>query len=86
MNDVEKLPYAGWLEDGIRLLTEHDVKSIAIAALTGGEQVLTAYWEAGMADKAVMAAFIQGDAMLDMAMANAKMIVEAAEEEEEDGT
>lgn len=84
MNEIEKLPYAEWLEETIRLLTEQDVKCIALAAITRDEQVLTAYFDAVMADKVVMAAMIQADGMFDMTMTNAKMIVEAAEEQEED--
>ena len=87
MNEIEKLPYAEWLEGSIRALTEHDVKCIALAARVDDDQVLTAYFRADLADKAILAAFIQGDAMLDMAMSNARLIVDAAEdggEEDED--
>ena len=82
MNILEQ-PYAKWLEGTIRELTKHEVKSIALAAIVGGEQVLTGYYEASFSDKAIMAAFIQGDAMLDMAVSNAQLIVDAAEEDEE---
>ena len=83
MKDVKDLPYAGWLEGAIRALSERDVDCIAIAARTKDEEVLTAYYEASLSDKAVIAAFIQGDAMLDMAINNARMIVDAAEEDED---
>ncbi len=85
MKDIKTLPYAGWLEGAIRALMDKDVDCIAIAARTKNEEVLTAYYEASLSDKAVIAAFIQGDAMLDMAVNNAKLIVEAAEEEDDDG-
>ena len=85
MIDPSKLPYAEWLEETIRKLAENDVKCIALAAVVGTAEVLTAYYNANMADKAVMATMIQADGLFDMTLANAKMIVEAAEEQE-DGT
>lgn len=82
--DVNNLPYAEWLEKAIRLLAEQDVKCIAMAARVNDGEVLTAYYETEMADKALLATHIQGDALFDMALANAKTIVAAAEEQEDD--
>ena len=46
--------------------------------------ILTAYFAANMTDKAIMAVNIQGDALMDMTLANARMILDAAEEKEDD--
>ncbi len=84
MNDPRKLPYAAWLEESIKLLSEQDVKSICLAAIVNGGEALTAYYAADMTAMTVMAANIQADAMLQMVTANARMILDAAEEQEED--
>jgi hypothetical protein len=84
MKDPSKLPYAGWLEETIKKLMEHDVACIGLAAITGDHQILTAYFAANMTDKAIMAVNIQGDALMDMTLANARMILDAAEEQEDD--
>lgn len=81
--DVKMLPYAGWLEETIRLLSRQDVQSIALAAKVNDGEVLTAYFKADVSDKAVMATFINGDALFEMVKNNARLIVEAAEEQED---
>lgn len=47
-------------------------------------EVLTSYYETNAVDKALLDTHIQADAMFDMTLANARMIVEAAEEQEDD--
>lgn len=82
--DVEKLPYAGWLEDTIRLLSQQDVHCIGLAARINDGEVLTAYFNTDVADKALLATHIQADGLFEMTLANARRIVEAAEEQEGD--
>ena len=82
--DVQKLPYAGWLEDAIRLLSRQDVHCIGLAARVNKGEVLTAYFSADPSDKALLATHIQADGLFEMTLANARMIVEAAEEQEGD--
>ncbi len=85
MRDVKKLPYAGWLEESITLLAGQDVHSIGLAARVNDGEVLTAYFHADPAEKALLATHIQADGLFEMTLANAKLIVEAAEEEDDDG-
>lgn len=82
--DFEAMTYAPWLEETIRTMSTHEIRSIAIAAILEGEEdaTLTAYYLASMADKAVMAANINADAMYDMVMANALSIMRKAQEQE----
>lgn len=54
--DITKLPYAPWLEDTIREMTEHEVQSICIAVKVDGDAMLTGYWNADTQDKAMSAA------------------------------
>ncbi len=84
MTDPRELPYAGWLEEAIRLLSAQDVKSIGLAAIVNDGETLTAYYQANMTAMTVMAASIQADATLQMVTNNARMILDAAEEQEED--
>ena len=81
--DLNELPFASWLEDAVRALIEHNATAIAIAAGVQNDQVFTAYYNCGMAEKALLATHIHGDAMMDMVLANAGMILDAAEDAEE---
>ncbi len=82
MKDPNELPYAEWLEESIRTLAEEDAVSIGIAAILKNGEVYTAYYNAGIQDKLVLAENIHLDATYAMIKANARSIVEAAEEEE----
>ena len=82
MDTFEDIPYAQWLEDAIRVLTEHEVKSIGLVALIDSDEILTAYYHAGLAEKSLMATHINVDAMMDAVLANAKLIVATAENDE----
>lgn len=82
--DLNDVPFASWLEDSVWALIEQKATVIAIAAGVQNDQVLTMYYNCGMAEKALLATHINGDAMMDMVLANAGMILDAAEEEEED--
>ena len=80
--DITKLPYAPWLENAIRILTEHHVHSACIVARVENDTVLTGYWNASANDKAVLASNIQNDITLDLIRNNADLIKQAMEEEE----
>ena len=82
--DLNELPFASWLEDAVRGLIENKATVIAIAAGVQNDQVLTMYYNCGMAEKALLATHINGDAMMDMVLANAGLILDAAEDEEEE--
>lgn len=78
--DITKLPYAPWLEDTIREMTEHEAQSICIAVKVDGCAMLTGYWNADAQDKAIFAHHIQSDIILDIVQQNAGIIKEAMEE------
>ena len=81
--DVRQSPYAKWLEGFCRQVVEMKPERIGVCVLSEST-VLTAYYgEMCPEDKAVMAYHIQSDAIMDTVMANAKRIVEAAENDTE---
>ena len=80
--DITKLPYAPWLENSIRVLTEHDVHSACIVATVDDGDTMTGYWNADTQDKAIFAYNIQSDIVLDIVKQNADIIKRAMEEEE----
>ena len=83
MEGMEK--YAEWLEGFCREVVNHQPEKIGVVLLNSDGTALTGYWGGALAvDKAAMANHIQMDAMLDTVMANAKDVVAAAEEQEED--
>lgn len=82
----EKLkPYARFLETIAEQLVEYQPKKVCLCAILPGGEVLTGYFGGVESqDKAIMAHNINCDAVMDSVMANAKMIVQAAEEQEDE--
>ena len=84
--DVTKLPYAPWLENAIKVLSEHSVKSACIVANIESGDTLTGYWKANARDKAIFASNIQSDIVIDTIYGNASLIRQILEDagDEED--
>jgi hypothetical protein len=83
LEDITKTEYAGWLEEFIRNIMEHKPGKIGVCAILPDGSTLTSYFgEVYHTDKAVMGYSISLDATMDVINANAKDIVEAAEEQE----
>ena len=83
--DIKQSPYANWLEDMCAATMEHEPVAIGICMVDADGNALTSYYRnLGHVDKAIIAHHIYSDAMMDMVMANAADIVEAAEEQEEE--
>ena len=81
--DITKLPYAPWLEDTIREMTEHEVQSICIGAITQNGDTMTGYWNSDLQDKAVLASAILSDIVLGIVEQNIDVIKRAMEEGDE---
>ena len=82
----EKLkPYAEWLELLIKNLVEHQPDMIGVCAFLPDGDVLTSYFGGcNPSDKAEMGFHMTSDAHLDTMLANAGMIVAAAEESDDE--
>lgn len=84
MNEKLK-PYAGFLENFAELLVEYQPEKVCVCAILPSGEILTGYYgDTGPQDKAVMAHNINCDAVMDTVVANAKTIVRAAEEQEDE--
>lgn len=82
--DVNKSPYAEFLEKFCQTVIEGKPDKIAVVALMPDGTSLTAnYGDCGPFDIATMAFHLQTDAMFEIFKANAKEILEAAEEQED---
>lgn len=85
MDDVMNSPYAKWLEGLIQSILENKPVRIGICAVTDDGLVLTGYYgDCCPEDKYVMAYHIHADAFVDVAKANAREILAAAQEGDED--
>lgn len=80
----EKISWASWMEKNIEVLAQEGAQRIAVAAFTADGQVYTSYYMADLADKAMMATHIYADALLDVVLNNARLIVNTALEQEAD--
>ena len=84
MENVIQSKYAGWLEELIREIVEREPEIIA-AVFTGKDGLTYThyYGDCMPTDKAVMAHWVNSDAMMDTVFANAGLIMDAAMEEEQ---
>lgn len=85
MEDIRESPYAEWLEMILRGIMEQKPERIGIVMMLPNGDAATAYWgEVSHMDKMTMANQMTIDGMMDVVMANADQIVEAADEDWED--
>lgn len=93
MKDLNKLPYAEWLEQSLQNVISKPVQAICImtkfaSTEEGEDDIGTGYYNCSVADKLVFAGFLQQDAMLDSLRANGYIPDDEddeIEEEESDG-
>ena len=83
--DVKKSEYAEFLEMLIKNIMEHQPDKIAVTAVMPSGMAFTAvYGDVGPFDLAQMAFHMQADAMMEIVKRNAKEVLEAAEEDDEE--
>lgn len=78
-------PYASWLSDVLATLEEQKIDRIAVAAPLPSGEVFTGYFRMDTMDKALLAANMQADAVLDAVCHNGQRIQQAwgSDEDEE---
>lgn len=85
MKDVINSKYAEWLEELIRIILENEPDKIGVVFTTPEDLTFTYYYgECLPPDKALMSYWINSDATMDTIIANSKMIIESAEQEEDE--
>ena len=84
LDDVTKSNYAEWLEEMIQNIMELQPEKIGVCMLLPDGATLTSYFGGCYhTDKAVMGYTMNLDATMDVVSANAKDILEAADEEQD---
>ena len=83
-NDFTKLPYAKWLEDGLREIFNHKAQSICITAFNEDGTSTTGYWNTSAMDKCAVAVQLIMDAALDTVLDNIDLVREALDEYDEE--
>lgn len=73
-------PYAAWLSDVLATLEECKIEKIAVAAPLPNGEVFTGYFRLDTMDKALLAANMQADAVLDAVCHNGQRIQQAWED------
>ena len=82
---ISEQPWAQWLADSLGELEARSVKSLALLGVDASTgEVVTGYFNCNMADKAAMAANVQADALFVSVLANADLIVQRAQEMDEE--
>lgn len=74
MEDITKQEYSAWLEDSLKTVLEFKPSSICIAATAEDGTTKTGYYNATGQDKAVFAANILSDVVMDIIAINAEKI------------
>ena len=77
-------PYAAWLSDVLATLEECKIEKIAVTAPLPNGEVFTGYFRLDTMDKALLAANMQADAVLDAVCHNGQRIQQAWEDNAED--
>jgi len=84
MDEIEKLPYASWLEETVCHLVHLKPKAISVSAILDDGNVMTGYYEADPTQMAVMAHNIQMDSIMDSLLANIDLLRDALGIESDD--
>lgn len=83
-NNITEMPYAQWLEQTLRDISELPVKGIALMGVLDGGESYAAYYNVSMTDKLVLAGLINQDATLDMLAAQGVIDYEDDDDNEEE--
>lgn len=81
--NITQMPYAAWLEQTLRDISEVPVSGIAILGVFEGGETYTAYYNVPMTDKLMLSGLINQDATLDMLAAQGVISYEDEEEGED---
>lgn len=76
MEDITKQEYSAWLEESLKTVLEFKPSSICIVATAEDGTTKTGYYNATGQDKAVFAANILSDVVMDIIAINAEKIKE----------
>ena len=79
MEDITKHEYSTWLEESLKTVLEFKPSSICIVATAEDGTTKTGYYNATGQDKAVFAANILSDVVMDIIAINAEKIKEILE-------
>ncbi len=83
--NIKDTPYAPWLEELIAMIMNLEPEKIGLCAITPSGDVLTCYYgDLFHTDKALMGYHMNLDATMDVIHNNAKEIVAAADEQEDE--
>lgn len=84
MKDLNKVPYATWLERSLRNIIDDPTptESICIITKSANGDIGTGYFNCAVGDMILFAGYLQQDAMLDTLRANGQVEDEETEEEE----
>lgn len=74
MGDITKQEYSTWLEESLKTMLEFKPSSICIVASSEGGTTKTGYFNATGQDKAIFAANIMSDIVMDIVKINAEDI------------
>lgn len=84
MADITTQPYAEWLEESLRLISDFKPVCLCIAATSADGHTITGYYNSDATDKAIFAHNIQSDVTMDIVSQNIETIRELLEAREDE--
>ena len=83
MKDIFDTPFAAFVEGAVKDLFAFNPEKISIVATARDGTTTTSYYNANVADKALFAHHIYTDAIMSIVVANAHLIKDALEKDDE---
>lgn len=80
---LEELPWAEWMEEGLRSLMKLEPESIALCAVLADGEIFTGYFNCSCMDKIQISGNIHMDATMDMLEANGGKLAEIMSAEDD---
>ena len=84
MKDPLGMPWAGWMEETVRRLTELGAEQIAVVAFTENGQVFSGYYAMNIAEMQAAGGTIITDAVMETVKINFRELQEEAEDGDEE--
>lgn len=82
--NITNMPYAQWLEQTLRDISDLPIKSIALVGVLEDGGVYGNYYECTMSDKILISGIVNQDATLDMLAAQGVINYDDEDEDEEE--
>lgn len=83
MANFDKIPWAGWMEEGLQALVEAKATKVMLCAVLPDGEIYTGYSGMDLQDKVLCAHSIQSDILIDELRANRDLLRDILEDDDD---